>query len=73
MVNALKFLKIYFVKIKFCKRKLFCTTENKQEVLDFSLPYYGNENERDLQNVSQKSDSPLNMELSCLRTFIITG
>ncbi len=51
MMNVLKSLKIYFVKIKFCKRKLFCTTENKQEVLDFSLPYYGNKNEQDLQKV----------------------
>jgi hypothetical protein len=37
--TALKFLKILSAKLKFCMKKLLCTSKTIQEVSDFSLPY----------------------------------
>ncbi len=41
MTNTVKFLKIYSATIEFCMKKNLCSTEYKQEVSDFWLPYNG--------------------------------
>jgi hypothetical protein len=55
-------------------KKLLCNTEFKQKVSEFSLPYDGSALKkcaRFTEGVAVKSDSPLNIELSCLRIDVI--
>ena len=46
-------------------KKLLCNTEFKQKVSEFSLPYNGSAL-KNLRKALRKSDSPLNIELSCI-------
>ena len=59
------FSKFSPTNLNFVREKLLCNTEFKQKVSEFSLPYNGSAL-KNLRKALRKSDSPLNIELSCI-------